>query len=127
MTRERAPIRVLVCDDVPALRRLYRRWLDHESDIELVGEAADGAEAIAMTDELVPDVVLLDIYLPVMSGLDALSEISLRHPDVKVILMTGLEPEQVEAMASQLGAADYITKGTHLDEVAERIRAAVSR
>jgi DNA-binding NarL/FixJ family response regulator len=119
-------IKVLICDDVPELRALYRLWLDHEPDMELIGEAVDGSQVIGLTAELDPDVILLDIHMPLMSGFDALRAIRLSHPRTKVIVFTGFEGYQMARAARELGASDFIEKGTRLHEVADRIRAAVT-
>lgn len=114
-------IRVLICDDVEELRDVYRLWFTHEADIDLVGEARNGAEVISLTDQLLPDVVLLDIQMPGKDGMAALDEIVRRHPQTKVIMLSGLEGPDLAVRAAQLGA-DYIKKGTDLAEVADRIR-----
>lgn len=102
---------------------IYKLWLSKEADIDLVGEASDGAEAVSLTGSLQPDVVLLDIQMPEMDGMEALAEISSEHPKTKVIMLTGLDRPDFADKAVELGAADYISKGMHLDEVADRIRA----
>ena len=119
-------ISVVICDDVDALRRLYRRWFEQEPDIELVGEATNGAEVLALTDELHPDVVLLDLNMPGMDGLDALKHMSASHPETKVLVFTGFAKGPLDRTAKELGAIDFIEKGTPLDEVTARIRSAVA-
>ncbi|MEA2517791.1 MAG: hypothetical protein QOG16_1629 [Actinomycetota bacterium] len=125
--REVAATRVLICDDVAELRSAYRVWLSAERDIDVVGEAANGNEAVAMTRELLPDVVLLDIQMPEKDGMQALEEIARDHPDTKVVMMTGLVDARLEHRALQLGAADFIKKGTDFKDLADRIRAATSK
>lgn len=119
-------IRVVVCDDVAQLRLLYRRWLEREPDMEFGGEASDGVEALALVERADPDVVLLDIQMPVMNGLEVLERISSSHPRTKVLVLTGLSPARLEQDVHGLGASDLIEKGTDLKEVGERIRAAVA-
>ena len=117
-------IRVLICDDAPELIGLYKLWFSHEADIDLVGEARDGAEAVRMTDSLLPDVVLLDIQMPKKDGIEALTQITRAHPETKVIMLTGVDGGGFAERAVELGAADYIQKGMDLGQVTDRIRAA---
>lgn len=126
MTDGGSTIKVLICDDVAELRALYRAWLEREADMDLVGEAADGEEAINLTAELAPDVVLLDVHMPVKDGFEALDEITAAHPATKVIMLTGFQDDALKQAAAERGAADYVVKGTPLGEVADRIRS-VSR
>ena len=127
MTRDDPKIKVLICDDVAQLRFLYRRWLEREPDMDPVGEAVDGVAAVELTAKLSPDIVLLDINMPIKDGLDALREIRSSDPHVKVIMLSGLHDERLALMAEDLGAVDYIVKGTDLVEVGARIRKAHRR
>ncbi|MEA2447035.1 MAG: hypothetical protein QOK47_672 [Actinomycetota bacterium] len=115
-------ITVLVCDDVSELRGLIRRALRNDSDIEVVGEAVDGQQAIDMAAELLPDVVLLDIQMPVKDGFQALEGIRQDSPASKVIMFSGLNASNLEATSMSLGADDYIEKGASLKNLGERIR-----
>lgn len=117
-------VKVLICDDEADLRRLFRLHLTGEHDIELIGEACNGAEAIELTTQLGPDVLLLDIHMPVMDGFEALAEISLSRPETKVIMLSGFDEDRCGNKAEELGAIDYIEKGMDLRAVAERIRTA---
>lgn len=98
---------------------------EFESDIQVVGEAANGDEAVSMTDTLHPDVVLLDLSMPEMNGLEALPLIHDQHPEVKVLILTGTESEQLRSFATELGAVDYIIKGTPASLIAQHMRVAV--
>lgn len=99
--------------------------LDFETDIEVVGEAANGDEVISMTDTLRPDVVLLDLNMPEKNGLDALTAIQDRHPEVKVLVLTGLDAGRLREITDELGAVEYVLKGTSMSQVAEHMRVAV--
>ena len=115
-------IKVLICDDTADLRILYRAMLSTEPNIDVVGEARNGAEAVTMTEALRPDVVLLDVVMPEKNGLEALEEINRDYPETKVIVLTGLEQGRTSQLAEELGAADYMVKGTDFGDIAERIR-----
>jgi len=115
-------VRVLIVDDADAVRKLIRSLLQKASDIQVVGEAGDGAEAINLARELRPDVVLMDVTMPVMDGIEATAAITEELPEVRVLgLSISAESEVAEAMVAA-GAADYITKGGHADDLLEAIR-----
>lgn len=116
-------IRVLICDDVADLRALYRLMFAPDPDIEVVGEAIDGDQAVSMTNSLQPDLVLLDINMPVKNGLEALLEIRRQHPETKVIILTGIDDPGVRRCAADLGAVDYMIKGIEIERLTERVRA----
>ncbi|HYI46112.1 MAG TPA: response regulator [Actinomycetota bacterium] len=113
---------VLICDDVAELRSLIKRALRSETDIEVVGEAANGQQAVEMAASLQPDVVVLDIQMPVMDGFQALEGIRRDCPASKVIMLSGLNASNLEATAMSLGADDYMEKGAYLGSLGERIR-----
>lgn len=115
-------ISVLVCDDVAELRGLIRRALRGETDIEVIGEAKDGQEAVDMAASLRPMVVILDIQMPVKDGFQALEEINRELPDAKVIMLSGLNASNLEATSRSLGADDYMEKGAPLKGLGDRIR-----
>ena len=115
-------ITVLLCDDVAELRSLARRALKDEPDMEVVGEAGDGQEAVEMAADLNPDVILLDVSMPVKDGLTALEEIRAACPDSKIIMFTALQ-ESLAKQPTQLRGADaYVEKGALLLQLVERIR-----
>lgn len=89
-------IRVLIADDHPLIREGLRGLLAAEPDLELVGEAADGLEAVEKTDQLRPDVILLDLLMPVKSGIEAIIEIKEKDPGARILVLTSFaDDEQV--------------------------------
>lgn len=115
-------IQVLIVDDHPLFRRGVRWSLESESDILVVGEAGDGQSAVQQADQLVPDVVLIDINMPVMSGLEVTRILKRRHPQTGVIVLTMHEDDEQLFHAIRVGAAAYITKDVEASEVIKLIR-----
>lgn len=102
----------MIVDDSAVVRGLFTRWMANERDFELVGSAADGAQGVARITELNPDVVVLDIEMPVMSGLEALPKLLAAKPGVRIVMASTLSHKgaSVTLRALELGAADYIGK-----------------
>lgn len=121
---ETTRIRVLLVDDHAVVRRGLRGFLDLQDDIEVVGEASDGAEGIARADELTPDVVLMDLLMPNVDGITAIATIRQRHPDTDVVAVTSFIEEDKVTAALEAGASGYLLKDAAADEVAAAIRAA---
>lgn len=119
-------IRVLIADDHAMVRAGLAQLLSSYADLEVVGEAANGEEAVQMVGMLSPDVVLMDMSMPIMDGLEALKLVKQRHSDtVVVILSTFQEPRQVsEALAA--GASGYLVKDVEPEVLVAGIRAAVT-
>ncbi|MCW2974858.1 MAG: response regulator transcription factor [Actinomycetia bacterium] len=117
-------IGVLICDDVDAMRRLLRIVVELSPSLHVVGEAANGEEAVSQALVLQPDVILLDLSMPVRTGLDALPEIRTVAPAAKVIAFSGLEESVVGGLARDAGAALFLQKGAHPDAIAAAIVAA---
>ncbi|AXK32015.1 DNA-binding response regulator [Streptomyces armeniacus] len=120
-------IRVLLADDQLLVRAGFRALLDAQPDIEVVGEAADGAEALAMVRELAPDLVLMDIRMPVLDGLAATRKIS-EDPGlepVKVVMLTTFELDEYVFEAIRSGASGFLVKDTEPDELVRAVRAVV--
>ena len=105
------PIRVLVVDDSPDLRFLVRRALAERGEFEVIGEAGDGAAAVQRATELQPDLILLDIDMPRMGGLEALPRLRAAAPNARVVMLTSYEREQMERVALANGAVGYLQKG----------------
>lgn len=105
---EVSPVRVMVVDDVAAVRELLRDYLESEGyTVEAVGDARD---ALLRLSEFRPHVMLLDILMPGLSGITALEQIRASHPEVEVIMVTGVGDEAIARRALALGAFDYVTK-----------------
>lgn len=118
-------IKVLVVDDSALVRRLVSTALGQASDLEIVGLARDGLEAVRMVDELRPDVVTLDIEMPVLDGLGALTRIRENHPRLPVIMFSTLTERGATATLDALsrGASDYVTKPSNTGQIADGIAA----
>jgi two-component system, NarL family, response regulator LiaR len=117
-------IRVLLVDDHAVVRMGLRAFFDLLPDIDVVGEAADGSEGVAMTRRLTPDVVLMDLLMPNMDGVTAIGRIKAELPETEIVTMTSfIEEEQVTA-ALEAGASGYVLKDAEAEEVAQAIRAA---
>ncbi len=115
-------LRVMVVDDHALFRRGLEMVLGQESDIELVGEASDGAEAIQRATELMPDVVLMDVRMPRRSGIEAAGEIKELLPHVKILMLTISDEEADLYDAIKAGASGYLLKEIPIEEVADAIR-----
>jgi DNA-binding NarL/FixJ family response regulator len=116
------PISVVVCDDVPELRRLARLVLEENGDVKVVAEAADGREAIDVIERHQPDVVVLDLSMPHMDGLEAIPLIHQVAPDSRIVVFSGFEEGRVAQVALSLKASRYIRKGAPLEELRSAVR-----
>jgi DNA-binding NarL/FixJ family response regulator len=123
MMRPVEPIRVLVVDDHALFRRGLEMVLAQESDIEVVGEAGDGAEAVDKAADLLPDVVLMDVRMPRRSGIEACTAIKDVAPSTRIIMLTISDEEGDLYEAIKAGATGYLLKEISIDEVATAIRA----
>lgn len=115
-------IRVLIVDDYPAIRDVLRAAFGLESGFDVVGEAGDGLQAIALVETLRPDLVLMDVKMPQLNGVEATRRIKRQWPAIKVVLFTHTEPglAQIEV---QRGEADaFLPKGTPIEVLVGRIR-----
>lgn len=122
---EETTIRVVIADDHGVVRGGLRGFLN-EPDIDVVGEAATGREAIDLVDELQPDVVLLDIRMPDVDGLQALAEIKTTHPTTSVIMLTTYYNPKYLARSVELGAAGYLSKELDPERIPRAVRAAAT-
>ncbi|MCK9893783.1 response regulator transcription factor [Frankia sp. AgB32] len=120
---EANPIRVLIVDDHALFRRGLEMVLGQEVDIEVVGEAADGSEAVTMAKETAPDIVLMDVRMPRRGGIDATSAIKESVPSAKIVMLTISDEEADLYDAIKAGAMGYLLKEISIDEVAADIRA----
>jgi len=117
-------IRLLIVDDHKVVRQGLRFLLQHESDIDIVGEAADGEQAIALVRQQVPAVVLLDLLMPKMDGLTALRTIKEISPSTQVIILTSHQGDEELFNAIKAGALSYVLKTAGVDVVVESVRSA---
>ena len=118
-------IRILVADDHSVVRKGIRMLLEDEDDIQIVGEASDGDEAIDMLANLPADVLLLDITMPRMSGIEALKVISQQYPKVRTLMFSMHNNPDYILKAVQHGAAGYLLKDTGLEEILRAVRSVV--
>jgi two-component system NarL family response regulator len=114
---------VLIVDDHALFRRGLELVLAAEPDLDVVGEAGDGVEAIERATELTPDVVLMDVRMPGVGGIEATRRIRNAHPSTKVVMLTVSEDEEDLFAAIRAGATGYLLKEVSIDEVADAVRA----
>ncbi len=124
--RPTKPIRILVVDDHPLMRAALTEALDAQQDMEVVGQAADGVEAVQMARELVPDVITMDIAMPRLDGLAATHRITMAGLACRVLIVTGDDLEQYHRAAREAGALGLVTKDSPRAELLDAVRA-VSR
>ena len=117
------PIRTMIVDDHALFRRGLEMVLDEEGDIELVGQASDGTEAVEKAAESLPDVVLMDIRMPRSSGIEACRAMKEAAPSAKIVILTISDEEEDLFEAIRAGASGYLLKDIPLDEVADTVRA----
>ena len=124
-TDDAGTIRVLIADDQPLFRKGINAVLSDEPDIEVVGHAEDGDEAISMAEDTTPDVVLMDVRRPRMDGIEAAREIHDRVPSAKILMLTVSDEDQDLFEAIKSGACGYLLKEVSVEEVADSVRAVV--
>ena len=117
-------IRVMIVDEHPMVRRGLASFISTTEDLELVAEAKDGEEAILRCDREHPDVVLMDLMMPRMNGIEATQAIKDRHPEVQVIALTSFAEKELIQDALQAGAVSYLLKDVGAEDLARAIRAA---
>jgi DNA-binding NarL/FixJ family response regulator len=121
------PIRVLLCDDAEGFRALMRVSLAGDPAIEVVGEAADGEAGVQATTDLQPDVILLDMSMPRMDGMQAIPEIRRHAPGTSIIGLSSLSAARMAGPSMEIGAHSYLEKGTGLDDIRAAIVAAAAQ
>lgn len=117
-------IRVLIADDHLVVREGLRAILEAAPDLTLVGEAADGLEAVRLAGELSPDVVLMDLRMPGMDGIEAIRQIKARYPAVEIVILTTYDDDEYIVRGLRAGARGYLLKDTSRKVLFETIRAA---
>jgi DNA-binding NarL/FixJ family response regulator len=120
------PIRVLIVDDHHVVREGLSSFLNAVDDLELVAMAENGAQAIEQVAATLPDVVLMDVIMPQMNGIDAMKHILSTHPQVKVIMLTSFGDEEHIQNAIEYGASGYLLKDATIQDMAAAIRSAVA-
>lgn len=120
------PITILIVDDHSVVRQGLRMFLQIDKDLEIVGEASNGEEAVALARELAPDIVLMDLLMPGMDGIEATSVIRKELPDTEVIALTSIATDQMIIGAMRAGAIGYILKETGGDDLRQAIKAAAA-
>jgi DNA-binding NarL/FixJ family response regulator len=123
---ETMPIRILLVDDHAVVRQGLKMFLGLDPDLEVVGEAENGEEALRLTRELQPDVVLMDLLMPVMDGITAIASIRRDFPDTEVIALTSVLEDEAVMKAMRAGAIGYLLKDTHAEELRWAIKAAAA-
>ncbi len=116
--------RVLVVDDHPVVRGGLVGWLAAQEDLDVVGEAADGLEALAQVAATRPDVVLMDLRMPRMDGVTAIERLAVSHPGVRVLVLTTYDTDADIVRAVAAGATGYLLKDAPLPQLADAVRAA---
>ena len=115
-------IRVLIVDDQAVVRSGLSAFLAVFEDLNLVGEAANGLEAVQRCDELLPDVIIMDLMMPAMDGVEATREIHARHPEVHILVLTSFPEEDLVQKAMQAGAISYLLKNTAAADLIAAVR-----
>ena len=116
--------RLLVADDHPVVRAGLRGMLASQPDFEVVAEAANGAEAVKLTDQLQPHVVLMDLRMPEMDGVTAIAQIKARHPSIQILVLTTYDSDADILPAIENGATGYLLKDAPREDLFEAIRSA---
>ena len=121
---ESNPIRVMIVDEHDMVRKGLATFLSITADLELVGEARNGEEAVAKCEKIRPDVILMDLRMPVMDGMTATRIIRQRWQDVQVVALTSFQEKDLVQEVLQAGAIGYLLKNVTVNELAKAIRAA---
>jgi len=115
-------IRVYIADDHQIVRRGIRQLLSTEAGIEVVGEASNGRDAVMDMDKLKPDIVLMDLVMPVMDGIEAIRQIKTGHPSIQILVLTSFATDDKVFPAIKAGALGYLIKDTSPEELVSAIR-----
>lgn len=117
-------IRLVIADDIPLFREMLVHTLEEEDDIEIIAHAANGIEAVEACRLHRPHIILLDVEMPKMNGVEATKAIVSECPSTRVVILTAYEDDQLILELIQAGATGYLVKDTHVDEVVKAIRVA---
>jgi DNA-binding NarL/FixJ family response regulator len=121
-SKQTGKINIVVVDDHPLIRSSLMNILNQQSDFAVIGEAEDGEQAIAVVDEIKPDIVIMDISLPKLNGLEATRVIKKKHPGVAVLALTVHSDDEHVLSILEAGADGYLTKSVFSDEIVQAIR-----
>ncbi len=127
MTQLAAPIRLLIVDDEPLFVEMVQAMLGAEQGFEIVGTAADGEEGVRLAAELNPDVIVMDISMPIMNGIDATREIRENDPAASILILTGGTTVAEIDNARTAGAGGYLTKDRIANDLVDEIRGLAER
>jgi DNA-binding NarL/FixJ family response regulator len=119
-------IRIVITDDHQVVRQGLRMFLTLDPEMDVIGEAENGAEALKIVEQLAPDVVLMDMLMPVMGGIEATERIKQRFPEVEIVAMTSVLEDATVVGAVRAGAIGYLLKNTDADSLCNAIRAAAA-
>lgn len=118
MTATKGPrCRVVIADDTPDIRMLLRWSIEPDERFEIVGEAANGAEALSLISSLQVDAILLDLAMPVMDGLQAIPQIKIASPATRIVVLSGFDQDSMAGEALRRGADAYLEKGVAVHEI----------
>jgi DNA-binding NarL/FixJ family response regulator len=119
-------MKVIICDDQAIVRDGLEMMLKLEPDIQILGVAEDGAAAVELVAKKNPDLVLMDLKMPIMNGVEAIRQIKANHPEIKILVLTTYDDDEWVFDAIQAGASGYLLKDTPRDEVVKAIRGTVT-
>jgi len=122
---ERATMKILLCDDQAVIRDGLEMLLNLEKDFQVVGAAQDGAEAVELAAQKQPDLILMDLKMPIMNGIEATREIHTKFPNIKILVLTTYDDDEWVFDAIRAGAAGYLLKDTPRQKIVEAIRGTV--
>jgi DNA-binding NarL/FixJ family response regulator len=123
MKRAMSKIRIVLADDHVILRQGTRQLLENESDMQVVGEASNGAEAVELVEKFKPDIVIIDVAMPVMNGIEATKKIKEILPGIKILVLTGYDYDEYIFSLLEMGAAGFLLKDVSGDDLVGAIRA----
>jgi NarL family two-component system response regulator LiaR len=119
-------MKVIICDDQATVRDGLVMLLKLEPDIDIVGTAEDGAEAVEMAADKKPDLILMDLKMPIMNGVEATRQVKMRHPEIKVVVLTTYADDEWVFDSIQAGASGYLLKDTPREELIKAVRGTVT-
>ena len=120
------PIRIVIADDHAVVRQGLKMFLEDDTEFDIIGEAQNGSEALALAKQLKPDVVLMDLLMPVMDGITAIGHIRREVPETEVIALTSVLEDASVVGAVRAGAIGYLLKDTQADDLTRAIKAAAN-